>query len=327
MPDSQRPGDRDAEAPRPAGGARLAPGARALRTTTRMVEAAYAIHQQDAWIAQDVRFMGSLFIQGTLPHLDPGDVREYTRVNGRHKLSIQAGLDLGLPYGSYPRLILIWLTTEVVQTGSREVYLGSSLAAFMRELGLSPTGGRSGTIGRFKDQAHRLFRSRIMTSYSNERETGYAGETEPGEYESMEVARKTKTWWDPGETLETSVVVGEGLFEQLTKHPVPIDMRVLREIKQSALALDLYTWVTYRLDRLARSATPGRPVVVSWKQLAGQFGTDAQEHYHFAADAKKALAKLKVIWPELSYETPRGRLVLHPGKPHVQRGPADKVAE
>ena len=48
-------------------------------------------------------------------------------------------------YGSYSRLILIWMTTEAVRTGNRELELGRSLSRFMALLGLQATGGHWGT--------------------------------------------------------------------------------------------------------------------------------------------------------------------------------------
>ena len=49
-------------------------------------------------------------------------------------LSIRPGWDhernniIGYPYGTLPRLLLFWMTTESVRTGSRRLELGSTLA-------------------------------------------------------------------------------------------------------------------------------------------------------------------------------------------------------
>ena len=44
---------------------------------------------------------------------------------------------------------------------------GDSLSAFMKSLGLSVTGGRWGTITRFKDQLKRLFSAHITFTYQD----------------------------------------------------------------------------------------------------------------------------------------------------------------
>lgn len=59
-------------------------------------------------------------------------------------LSLMAPTKIGLPYGTVPRLLLAWMTTEAVKTQSRELELGDSLSGFMRELDLVPTSGRWG---------------------------------------------------------------------------------------------------------------------------------------------------------------------------------------
>ena len=49
---------------------------------------------------------------------------------------------IGLPYGSLPRLLLAWISTEAVRTREPMVVLEDTLSFFMRQLDLMPTGGR-----------------------------------------------------------------------------------------------------------------------------------------------------------------------------------------
>jgi hypothetical protein len=72
----------------------------------------------------------------------------------------------GLPYGSIPRLLLARLTTEAVRNQSRDLVLGDSMSAFMRQIGLMPTGGPRGYIRALKDQAMRLFASTITAFHT-----------------------------------------------------------------------------------------------------------------------------------------------------------------
>lgn len=111
-----------------------------------------------------------------MPHSDPGDVPAWGRENGAFSMVIQPGLvkqnnefkRIGLTYGSYPRLLLAWITTEAVKTKSPQLVLGASLSEFMGKLDLIPRGGRWGTIARLKDQMRRLF-SAIVTCVYDER--------------------------------------------------------------------------------------------------------------------------------------------------------------
>jgi Plasmid encoded RepA protein len=49
-----------------------------------------------------------------------------------------------VPYGTYPRLLLAWVSREAAQTRERALIFGDSMSEFMRELGLLPTGASGG---------------------------------------------------------------------------------------------------------------------------------------------------------------------------------------
>ncbi|MCP4201252.1 MAG: hypothetical protein GY769_04885 [bacterium] len=95
---------------------------------------------------------------------------------------------VGLPYGSYPRLALAWLSTEAVRTRSREIELGSTFSNFMYKLGLTPISGKRGTSSRLRDQLHRLFSTTIRCSYSDEAEGHAAGV-------GLQIAHRHQLWW------------------------------------------------------------------------------------------------------------------------------------
>ena len=83
----------------------------------------------------DLGFMARMMALCSLPRTNPGDRKEYKRVNGPFTLYMIAGGGNKLPFGNFPRLILAWLSTEAVRTQSRELVLGRSLAKFMRDPG------------------------------------------------------------------------------------------------------------------------------------------------------------------------------------------------
>lgn len=74
----------------------------------------------------DALYQHSVLCQTCLPYRDPGDdVRLSKRQNGRVRLEVQPGrvldpaigdyVDVGLPFGPKPRLILYHLNTEAVR--------------------------------------------------------------------------------------------------------------------------------------------------------------------------------------------------------------------
>ena len=179
----------------------------------------------------------------------------------------------------------------------------------MTELGLIPTGGRWGTITRLREQMKRLFSARISVTY--DQEAGY-------QMRSMEVATEVDLWWSPkhpsqAAIWESTVTLSERFFRAITERPVPIDMRVLKALKRSPLGLDLYTWLTYRLSYLEETTA------IPWKELHLQFGSEYTDIRDFTKKCKRELGKIELVWPNLRYETPRGRLILQPSPPHIAR--------
>src|SRR3954470_25068203 len=65
---------------------------------------------------------------------------------------------IGVPFGSHARLILLYLQTEALRTGRREVELGRSLREWLGRIGVS-VGGMTGRSVR--DQAERISRCRL----------------------------------------------------------------------------------------------------------------------------------------------------------------------
>lgn len=67
-------------------------------------------------------------------------------------------------------------------------------------------------------------------------------------------------------SLETAKL-SEGFFEQLKRHPVPIEEAAIKAISNNPAALDAYLWLAYRLHVLSCDR------LITWKALKSQFGT------------------------------------------------------
>jgi hypothetical protein len=297
------------------------PNTRAQRA---LVEASVAINLDPLDV--DAAFLARQLVQCTLPHANPGDVPFWRRRNGTLTLGIQAGMDfrtgttVGYPYGSIPRLLLFWLNREAVQTRSRRIQLGRSLAHFMRDLGLDPSrGGKRSDAFRLKDQMKRLFRARISFDQALA-ENGREGER----WLDMQVAPKGELWWDDNKPLqddlwESWIELGEEFYTAIIASPVPVDMRALKALKRSPLALDLYAWATHKAPSVARK---GKQQFIPWASLSEQFGTDYADHLDFKKKAKAALRKVKLVYPGLRYaEATGGVLILPTSLPAVPMKP------
>jgi len=232
----------------------------------QIINDALAIEAESAQDAGALGFMARAMVQATLPHKKVVG-NEFERRNGNYTLTLLAPSKIGLPYGTIPRLLLAWLTTEAVKTQSRELELGDSLSGFMRELDMVPTGGRWGSITRLKDQTKRLFSCTVSATYGDATKHADIG---------YRLADKALLWWgkkDPEQAglWQSTVTLSEAFFSEVVSHPVPVDMRALKALKKSPLALDAYCWLTYR------ASYAKRPSVIPWSVLALQFGSDYAE--------------------------------------------------
>ena len=254
--------------------------------------------------------MARILVQATLPHSRPW-MHEFERVNGHFTLYMNAPPSIGLPYGSYPRLALAWLSTEAVRTRRREIELGPTFSSFMYKLGLTPVTGKRGTTSRLRDQLHRLFSTTIRCSYSDEAEEHAAGI-------GYTIAHRHELWWSPRDPEQrplwnSVVVLSTEFYDELVAHAVPIDIRALTALKGSPLALDIYSWLTYRMSCLRR------PCLIPWEALQTQFGADYGRPRDFKRKFLRHLADVLHVYPAARLTSQAAGLLLAPSSTHVCR--------
>jgi hypothetical protein len=300
-----------------------APPLTPTRAQSKIISAAEQIYM-DAPDPEDLAFLARELVQCTLPHSDPGQVPFWARTNGNMTLSIVSGFDpiktrlVGYPYGSIPRLIMFWVTTEALRTKSRRLELGSSYNEFLREIGFDPNTGRGkrGDATRVKEQTRRLFASTISFI-----QTGQLAPDREGERRlNMSVAAASELWWDPKlpnqvNLWDSWVELGDKFYAALTAAPVPVDVRALGALKRSPLALDLYAWATHKSLSVARK---GKTQFVPWRGLKAQFGADYADIQNFRRKAVEALKKIQAVYPGLKLgEATGGLLVLPTSRPAI----------
>ncbi len=280
----------------------------------RLITDALAIEAQDAKEAGALGYMARALVQATLPHSKP-DNNEFERRNGAFTLVMLAPSKIGLPYGVIPRLMMAWMTTEAVRTKQRELVLGDSMTEFMSQLDMLPTGGRWGSITRLRDQSRRLFTTSVSCFFEGENAAGESG---------FRIADRHLLWWDPQSPNQKSlfnstVMLSERFYEEVRTSPVPIDMRAMKALKKSPLALDIYFWLTYRLSYLRQAR------VIPWAALQMQFGASYQTEGQGARDFKRAfireLKKVVILYPKAKVSEDDNGLFLQPSATHITLRP------
>lgn len=257
-------------------------------------------------------FLGQALVQTTLPHSDPG-VPFFERTSGAVSLSIIANPKFGLPFGTVPRLLLAWICTEAVRTKSPLLGLGRSQNEFLRKLGMR-TDGRD--CQRLRTQSLRLFSSMLSISYQSDGRVGL---------KNMPIADEAFVLWDPHRPddrmlWESTLRLSASFFKNITDSPVPIDMRVLRALSKSPLAMDIYAWLVYRIFLLRVKNRPG--VVIPWHSLKLQFGADYGDSQRGLIDFKKRfllrLKEAQLFYPEANVTAKENGLFVGASRLHTR---------
>jgi len=276
-----------------------------------------------------IAYAPSLFAQLALPYRDPGDLPRWHRTNGAMSLVVNPGVAVGAdgqlrsryPFGVIPRLLLIWIATEVTMPPHpRELYLGGSLAEFVTRLGLLPRqGGPRSDRARVVDQVHRLLSASMVVTdrragqaHAFRNANGDLGEPRPSQHtraETFTFARSYELWeaHDDRRVWEGALYLSEEFYDSLRRGALPLSSAAIAELRlrtRSPLALDIYTWLAHRLHRVER------PTVVPWAELAVQFGGTFSRVRAFKAQFLAELAHVLVVYPKAKVVPENGGLRL-----------------
>jgi hypothetical protein len=242
-------------------------------------------------------------IQCTLPHSDPKE-RDWIRSSGPHTLIISSGIDktgapFGIPYGSFPRMVLAYIITRVVESGERRIEFQSYFRTFLKEVGYT-TRPSVRHLKTLKNGLERLLYATITYEYEekNAREHGRARR-------QFTVAPDSMLFWsyvdpDQGGLWDSVIEISEKFHSSIINAPVPLRTDMLSALRKSPLAIDLYMWLSYRLYTLQQNGEDF--ITLSYGSLQTQFGTGiASDNYrNFRHELRHAFEKVKRHWERLS---------------------------
>jgi hypothetical protein len=183
----------------------------------------------------------------------------------------------------------------------------------MRKLNLKPTGGKNGSITKLRSQAERLFRASLSVHLdSNDRQQG-ANLSVASAWDLGWSVRSENPW--QGSLLPSLVRLTDDFYKRVVENPVPVNMDALIALRGSALRLDIYAWLTYRMSYLQK------PTVIPWESLRAQFGSrladDRSGRAQFRRDFVNNLKQVLVIYVDARVEAVDSGLKLYPSPTHV----------
>lgn len=246
-------------------------------------------------------FQHTVFCQAGLPYRNPGDdVRLWQRRQGAIFLEVQAGrifkpsldttVELGLPWGTKPRLILVHLNAEALRQQSPVIEVENSLSAFVKRIRRFD-GGRE--IQAFKDQLSRLSVAIVRLATTRGDRAFQVNAQVITSFELWpELDDRQRVLWPS--TIQLSLEY----FNSLQEHAVPLNEADLAALAHSAVALDLYAWLAQRLHRI----NPNRPAFIQWPALKQQFGPDYGRMIDFKRIFRIALQQVQARYKAARFE-------------------------
>lgn len=289
-----------------------------LKLSESIAQEALAAEQYEALQHGKLHFLARCMTQTNLPHKKPIS-QSWNRENGFLRFSITADSVFGLPYGIYPRLLLIWVTTEAVRTKNPKLMLRDSLSAFMREVKVELTGGVHGTAKGFRKQVLALFNSTFSINYTDATAEQICDVGGGARFSSKYNLSWRVNHESNLELLPSFVILSEDMFKEITTGAMPLYLWAIRALKRNTLAVDVYTWLNHRYSYLR-----GRSKPIPWEALALQFGASYKEVRQFKYEMTRVggvLMRVRAVYKQARFEPTDAGLVLFESPTHVPKLP------
>jgi len=265
-----------------------------------------------------IGFLYSGWCQAALPHRKLRDDQVWEVTSEQVRLIVEPGLKpsrgfdgplehVGVPYGARARLILFYLQAEALRTKCPDVRLGNSMRNWLGRMGV-PIGGTS--VKAIREQAERIARCRLTFHVRRGTSMGLVNQSivEAAMFEPSEPGQ--------GSMFAERAKLSEGFFQQLQKHPVPLEEAAIKALANNSQALDIYAWLAYRLHSLSE------PRPITWKALKGQFGLGIVAMNNFRRLFLPNLQLAMAVYPDAKVDVSGGGVVLHPSRspvsPHIK---------
>jgi hypothetical protein len=231
------------------------------------------------------------------------DYANLTVTPGTRRLS-EGGeaVPIGVPFGAYARLVLIDWQSEAVRNRSREVHIGRSMSDALRRMGL-PHGSEA--MRMLQEQIERLAVCTIAFALENGGKGLYLNQpvVEAAEY----------TYSRGNKRFIENVLLNQGYYEQLIRHPVFLDKSAIVDLKDNPTALDIYTWLAWRLPALRQE------VHIGWVALKAQLGGGATLMKNFKPHFRQSLLAAHAVYRDADVELTEGGVVLRPSPAPVSQ--------
>lgn len=259
---------------------------------TKSIDKYHGLPSTKTLYENDMSFTHSALSVCVLPYRKVEGISYEKRI-GKYHLSIDAGKLANphtgilerqqIPYGTIPRLLMISFISQAIQNKSPMIEVDTSFTKFMRDvLGYKITGGKNGSIARFKFQISNLISSHMTIGFQVSKDIADTISFNPIKRTRLFFPKNSaqKSFWN------SEIVLSRDFYDSLQRHGLPINNRVLKKLRHHARAMDIYLWLSYRNNILKDK------LFLSWHSLKEQFGSESTSIVNFKKQFMNAMAKV-----------------------------------
>ena len=184
----------------------------------------------------------------------------WERRNGNASLSIVVPKGKVIPYG-IDRLIPIFLASMAVKTGSRTINFDRT-ADILELFGLSGSGSN---YKRIVASIERVFAATVFFEIHSEdkkQEAAFRFISSIALWKKEPESGQARL---PG--MKNTITLSQEFFDEIRKHPIPLDLDIVRLFRNKPLALDAYMFFAYK------AAVVRKPTSISLNSVIEAFGS------------------------------------------------------
>jgi hypothetical protein len=253
----------------------------------------------------DIAFTHSVFAQCFLPLRKlRNDAKRYEVRHGNASLLIKAG-DLinpetkeyeeqDIPCGAAARIAFAHIHNHIIRAGSmdeaQEVPMGESLRNFFKTYRLKISGQNGKQIIK---QIHNIAAAHISIGVWNDTQIKQVNIPTLAEEINfwLEKDERQRTLWQP------SMILNRRYVETIRERRVPLDMRALIGLYEKPRAMDIFTWLSYRLPLVKSNSGVFIPFFGD-SGLHGVFGNTVKDPHKFKQLFTQALHDAHKYYPD-----------------------------
>jgi len=245
---------------------------------------------------QELAYHARPFILCGIPlRRPPTDQITHTRRNGNFTLDIVAHPQYGLPFGQ-DRLIPVWVATLAVLQKSRVVRFPNP-SALLDYFELPKNGYH---YERIVQGFQRIFGATIFFGTEEQRQRAILSNST-----RFHFFDRVQLWYNREEPAElhsneseNMITLSEAFYDEIDRHRIPVERRVVAALANAPGTLDLYVWLVWRSWSLAAGQRSRVPIFGN-SGLGQQLGSiEYGRQRDFRNKLTKWLREVKAWWPE-----------------------------